>query len=391
MPTYSYTAKNTKGESKKGSFEAESKVDVARELRREGFVPIKIEQIKRSGKAPEEKNSTPIEGMLTRLFKFDLSRIGLFEGASTSEKMMFSRHLAVMISAGVPITRALEVLSKQTKNASFKIAILGVAESIRKGKSVADSLAQYPKIFDDLYVSMIRSGDSAGNLSEVLELLSEQLRKDNELKSRVKGALMYPAVIVIAMGGIGILMMIMVVPKISEIFEDLDTELPPLTRLVIGTSNFIADYWLFVLLALPFLIYALKKIASTKEGKKFLSWLFLKIPLFRELTKKINSARFARTLSSLTSGGVPILEGLDITRSTLSNIYYRESIVKIRKDVRGGKTLFKSMEKFGDIYPGLIVQMVQVGEETGALSEVLVRVAEFYEDEVNNATKNLYY
>lgn len=398
MPLYSYTAKNTKGQTTQGKFDSDSKLEVARELRRRGFVPIKIEQKrtpKRISKKGTEGHSTVpsnglapsgVEGLLKQILSFDVGRM---RGVPLSDKMMFSRQLAVMISAGVPITRALEVLSQQTKNIRFQNAILNIAEDIRRGKRISEALAQYPDIFNNLYVSLVRSGDSAGNITEVLELLADQLKKEHELKSRVRGAFMYPAVIVVAMTGIGILMMTMVVPKLSQIFEDLNTDLPMLTRVIIGVSEFVSAYWFFILGSLPVLIYIVKKLVSRDRGRVFFSWLFLKLPVLGGLTRKINSARFARTLSSLIKGGVPILEGINITTDTLSNEYYKKSMIEIHKDVKRGKTLFESIAKFENIYPGLIVQMVRVGEETGSLSEILYRIAGFYEEEVSNITKNL--
>jgi len=386
MPTYFYKAKSLDGVAKEGDMEAGSKVEVARYLRSEGFVPIKIELKNASSAKVFSKKGN----FLKQLMKFDMGIVmDAMRGVALVEKIMFSRNLAVMISAGVPITRALDVLSKQTKSKRFSDAIVKVRSDIRKGRSISDSLAKHPGIFDSLYISMVKSGDAVGNLTEVLELLADQLKKEHDLKARIKGALMYPAIIILAMGGIGGLMMTMVVPKIAEIFEELDTELPFLTRIIIGISNIISDYWIFIFISIPVLLYFFKKALSTKKGKRWTSWILLKTPIFKSLTRKINSARFARTMSSLVDGGVPMLEGIEITRDTLGNMYYRDSLDSIHKDVKSGKSLFESMQKFENIYPGLIVQMVRVGEETGALGGVLKRIAEFYEEEVDNATKNL--
>jgi len=386
MPTFSYTAKNLEGKDKKGEIQASSKAEVARILRSEGFVPVTIGK---KGKGAK-KGSVKDRGFVERIIKFDVGKIlDRMKGVSLTDKIMFSRHLAVMISAGVAINYALEVLSKQTENDQFKQAILKIRTDIQGGRRIADSFAKYPGIFDALYVSMVRSGDAAGNLTEVLELLARNLKKEHDLRSRVRGAFMYPLVIVVAMGGIGALMMTMVVPKIASIFEELNTELPFLTRVIIGLSNVISAYWYFILASIPVFLYVFKKAISTSRGKRIVSWILLRAPIFKALTKKINSARFARTLSSLVDGGVPILEGISITKDTLGNVYYRESMEAIYKDVKAGKPLFESIAKFENIYPGLIIQMVRVGEETGELGTVLARIAEFYEEEVDNATRNL--
>jgi len=385
MPTFSYTAKSLKGEGKSGTMQATDKVEVARYLREQGFVPIKIEEKDIVGERAVREG-----GILRGILSFNVGRtIDSIRGVSLPDKVMFSRHLAVMISAGVPIIRALEVLSRQTRNELFKTAIARISEDIRSGERLADALAKHARVFDSLYISMVRSGDAAGNLTEILELLGEHLKKEHDLKSRIKGAMMYPSVVMVAMGGIGALMMTMVVPKIAEIFDDLEVELPLSTRLVIGTSNFISAYWLFILIALPFFFYGAKKAAGTGAGKKLFSWVFLRLPVMSGLTRKINSARFARTLSSLVEGGVPILKGLEITADTLGNFYYKQSMREVHEKVKGGATLYESIAPYENIYPGLVVQMVQVGEETGALGRVLIRIAEFYEEEVNNATKNL--
>lgn len=386
MPTYSYTAKNLEGENKIDEMEADSEAEVARTLRDEGFSALTIE-LKEAGGI---KNFTKGKSFLQKLLKFDVAKLlSALSGVPLADKIMFSRHLAVMISAGVSITRALDVLSKQTKNVRFKSAISKVASDIQKGERISDALKKHPDIFDSLYISMVQSGDAAGNLTEVLELLADHLKKEHDLRSRIRGALMYPAVIVAAMGGIGALMMTMVVPKIANIFEDLDTDLPFLTKVIINLSNFISAYWYFIFAAIPVFIYFFKKSLGTNKGKRWSSWFLLRAPILSTLTRKINSARFARTLSSLVDGGVPILEGIFITRDTLGNAYYKESLDKVYKDVKGGKSLYESIAKFENIYPGLITQMVRVGEETGALGGVLKRIAEFYEEEVDNATKNL--
>lgn len=385
MPTFSYSAKNLEGKTESGFREAGDKLAVARELRSRGFVPLTIEEKKGEGEKSRSGGN-----FLKALLKFDLGplmdKIG---GISLTDRIMFSRHLAVMIEAGVPTTRALTTLSKQTKNTVFKSAILRVEEDIRKGERISDALAKHPRIFDSLYVSMIRSGDATGEIVEILNLLADHLKKEHDLKSRVKGALMYPAVIVTAMGGIGALMMTMVVPKLAQIFKDLDAELPILTKIVISTSDFISSNWIFILASLPVFFFIFKKFVATSIGKRFFSKILLKVPLFSGLTKKINSARFARTLSSLVEGSVPILEALSITKDTLANFYYRESLGKMYTSVKDGKPLFEAIERFENIYPALIVQMVRVGEETGALGEVLKHIAEFYEEEVDNATKNM--
>lgn len=384
MPTFSYTAKNVSGQTESGAMDAKDRVEVARELRRKGFIPLAIEEKR------DAKKDIAGGDLLKTVSKLNVSRLfDRLRGVSLTDKIMFSRHLAVMIGAGVPIARAMKTLANQSNNSIFRSAISRVEEDIRNGERIADALEKHPAVFSTLYVSMVRSGDATGNIVEALNLLASHLKKEHDLKARIKGALMYPAVIVIAMGGIGALMMTVVVPKIAAVFEDLDAELPFLTKIVIGTSEFISAYWPFVLGSLPIFIFFLKRFLGTDIGGRIFSGILLKAPILSDLTKKINSARFARTFSSLIEGGVPILESLLITKDTLTNFYYRASLNKMHESVRVGKPLFEAIIPFRKIYPDLVAQMVRVGEETGALGEVLERIAEFYEEEVDSATKNL--
>ena len=384
MPSFSYTAKNSSGETKAGIIETKDKIEVARTLRRQGLVPITVKLLTSQGKPQVQK------GIFDVILKFDLAVVLSFvKGVPLADKMMFSRHLAVMISAGVPITKALKVLGKQTRHPKFKSAIEKISEDINKGTSFSEALSNHPKIFNRLYASMVKSGETAGNMSEVLELLADQLKKEHELRARIRGAMMYPSVVVVAMALIGVLMMIMVVPKLSEIFADLGAQLPLTTRIIIKTSEILTRYWIFLLIGAGPAIYGVRRALATKSGERIISWIFLKIPAIKGIVQKINSARFARTLSSLIGGGVPILEGIKITKDTLGNYYYRKSMDSVYEEVKSVKSLFESIAKFEKIYPGLIVQMIEVGEETGELGNILERLAEFYEEEVNNATKNL--
>lgn len=377
---FKYKAKNPKGETKEGEMEAATQLDLARALRDEGFYLLEA-----TGSEEEKEQS-----FAKKLAKLDLAVVmEKITGVSLEEKMMFSRNLSVMISSGIAISRAMEVLQKQTKSPTFKKVISNVNNDIRSGKNFSDAISEYPKVFGQLYSSMVKAGEVSGNLDETLEVLADQLEKEHELKSKVKGAMVYPAVIVTAMVGIGILMMIMVVPQLKSIFGDLGVELPVTTRAIIATSDFLTEFWWAFLASLPFFIYGTKKFLDTSRGEKGLAFVVLHVPLFRTLSKKINNAGFSRTLSSLISGGVPILEALKIVSETLTNVYYRESLVMAADEIKKGKNLYQILGEHPNLYTPLMLEMIQVGEESGKLSELLSRVAEFYEGEVTDTTDNM--
>jgi type IV pilus assembly protein PilC len=377
MPKYIFTAKSLKGEEKSGVEEAKDKRQLAKTLRKQGFILIK---------AILEKEK-PKKGPPHQIF--GVGALPFLSGVSLTEKMMFTRNLQVMIASGLPLPRALETLSLQAKSKKFKKALLSIREEIVKGKNFSESLTKYPDIFSELFQNMIKVGEESGTLDKSLEVLTRQMEREYELKSKIKGALMYPAVIVCAMIGIGILMLIMVVPKLAETFEELKIELPVTTRLVISLGTFLAEKWYLAILILVALIFLFGLILKTKGGKKTIDTLFLKLPIISPLLKKTNSAYTVRTLSSLIAAGVPIVRALEIVSGILGNIYYKTAILTAAEKVRKGEKLSIALAPYKDIYPLIVFQMIKVGEETGETSKILAKLADFFEEEVGNATKNL--
>lgn len=379
MPLYSYVARTVSGEEKRGQMEAKDEYDLAAILRKENAFLI-------SSKPAEiikaTKNISDVTSKIMGFLKFK-------RGIPPDERMIFSRNLSVMIGAGLALTRALEVLSKQTNNATLKSVLGDIVMEVQKGKSFSDALSMHPDVFSDLYVNMIRSSEVAGNLEEILKLLAKQLKKEYDLKRKVRGAFMYPLVIVIAMLGIGTMMILFVVPNLAKTFKELGVDLPLSTQVIIAVSEFGVKYWYLFLAIIGGTIYSAVLFFRTKVGKNISDTIFLKMPLISPLTKKINSARFARTLSSLLEGGVPILKSLEITAKAIPNHYYLESITTAMDEVQKGKALSQSLEKYPDLYPPLVTQMIAVGEETGAVSDILKRLAIFFEIEVSQATKNM--
>jgi len=368
MPLYSYFAKSLKGEEKSGTIEAKNLQQLAATLKEQGFVLINAEPKK------EKKE-----------FNFPV----LSRGVSLTERLMFTRNLQVMIFSGLPLPKAIHTLACQSKNKKFKETLLKVEEEITKGKNFSDSLKQYPNIFSDLFQNMIKVGEETGGLDKVLKILSRQMEREHDLQSKIKGALMYPAVIVFTMIGIGILMLIMVVPKLAQTFQELQIELPITTKIIIGIGTFLSKNWFLFLIVIAALVFLFLLISKTKRGKKAIDYTVLKIPVISPLVKKTNSAYTIRTLSSLIASGVPILKSLEITAGTLGNVYYSTAILEAAEKVRKGDKLSSALAPYTKIYPSLVLQMLEVGEETGETSSILAKLADFFEEDIGNDTKNL--
>ena len=370
MPRYFYTAKSLKGEDKSGVLEAKDIHQLAQKLKGEGFILIKAI-------LEEEK--------LKKKFKIALPSFGV----PLTEKMFFTRNLQVMISAGLPLPKSLEILSLQLKSKKLKAALLQIKEEIVKGESFSNTLSGYPNIFSELFQSMIKVGEETGTLEKVLEVLSLQMERENDLKSKIKGAMVYPAVIICAMIGIGILMLVTVVPQLAATFVELDIELPATTRFVIFLGNFLAQKWYLAIIFLFFLVFLFWQFLKTKLGKRMTDSITLKLPIISPMIKNTNSAYTVRTLSSLIAAGVPLPRALEITSRTLGNIYYQNALMEAAEKVRKGEKLSEALKPYETIYPLTVIQMVSVGEETGETSNVLTRLADFFEEEVSNSTKNL--
>ncbi|PIP23478.1 MAG: hypothetical protein COX36_03085, partial [Candidatus Nealsonbacteria bacterium CG23_combo_of_CG06-09_8_20_14_all_38_19] len=302
MPQYFYVAKSMQGETKNGFLEAKDQHDLARILHQEGYVLI-------SADIEEKEEKTKIGIVLFRKSR----------GISLREKIFFTRNLQVMISAGISLPRAIRILTQQTKNNVFKKALFDINEKIVKGTTFSESLAEYPNIFPELYQNMVKVGEETGTLDEVLNKLTDQMEKQSELVSKVKGAMMYPAVIITAMLIIGYLMIVTVVPKLAETFQELNVELPVTTKIVIAFGKFLSEKWYLMLFLVLGSIFGIKGALRTRVGKRIIDTAVLKIPIISPIVKKTNSAFTVRTLSSLLGAGMPIVRALEIVSGTLGN------------------------------------------------------------------------
>lgn len=371
MPKYFYTAKNiTTGETSGGEAEAKDERTLAQDLRARGILLTSHKEIK----AAES----------THIKFFDR-----FVSIPLKEKMIFTRNLAVMVSSGLTVSRAVRNLSIQTRNKKFKKILMNVYDDVQAGKTLSEGLVQYPSVFSELFVNMIAVGEVSGNLEEVLGILALQLEKEHDLISKVRGALVYPAVIVAAMIGIGILMLTYILPRITGVFKDMDVELPATTLFIIGISDFLRNHYILTLGIVAVIVFSIKMFYSTKVGKRFFGLLVLYIPIVGGIVVKVNCARFARIYSSLLRSGISVVNTLGIVSKTLGNVYYKDALAEALAEIQKGVELSKIIAKYPRIFPILVPQILEVGEETGKTEVVLQRLAEFYEEEVSQITKNM--
>ena len=354
--------------------EAKDEYDLARNLRQEGYLLVSA-----TG-GEDAKNFLKTK---TRSFAF------WERGVPLKEKMFFVRNLRVMISAGVSLPKSLTVLSEQTKNRKFKRVLSKMAEAIIRGEHFSSVIAKHPDVFSNLFVSIVKVGEESGTLEENLGILARQLERENDLRTKIKGAMIYPVVILVAMVGIGILMLVMVVPQLAEVFEEFEASLPLSTRIIIALGDFLKERWYFFILIVIALAILAKLSLKTKPVKIALSGFLLKVPIISPLVKKINTTHTIRTLSSLIASGTPLIRALQITSETLSNFYFKKAIEQSIDKVKKGDKLSDTLRPYQNLYAPTVIQMIEVGEETGGTSEVLQKLADFYEEEVGDTTKNL--
>lgn len=371
MPKFFYTAKNaTTGETSGGEMEARDEKTLAQDLRAEGLLLT-------SFKAEEETSALHV--------KF----LDRFMSVPLKEKMTFTRNLSVMVSSGLTVSRAVNNLALQTSNKTFKKILASVDDDLQSGKTLSEGLGKYPSVFNELFVNMVYVGEVSGNLEEVLDILAVQLEKEHDLLSKVRGALIYPSVIVVAMIGIGILMLVYILPKITGVFKDMDVELPATTQVIMAISDFIRGNAVLTIAISVIVIVGVKIFYGTVPGKRFFGYVFVRLPIVGNIIVKVNCARFARIYSSLLKSGISVVNALTIISKTLSNLYYKDALGEAIVEIQKGVELSKVISKYPKLFPLLVTQILEVGEETGKTETVLQRLAEFYEEEVSQITKNM--
>jgi len=372
MPQLKFKATDQAGKVYSGVSNSENTFALARELREKGDELISAEEVKTT------KTNSYIEKINS-----------LLGGVKTRDKILFTRNLSAMVSAGLTISRGLEVMERQTRNKKFKEILGAVQLSVQKGNTLSVSLSAYPKVFSELFISMVKAGEESGKLAESLENLGVQMEKAYQLKKRIRGAMFYPGIVITAMIIVGVVMLIFVVPTLSSTFDELGVELPTSTRLIIGISNFIQHHSVSFVLLVIIVIAGIILLAKNKTGKRGFEWAFLHTPVIRDLVRFTNSARTARTLSSLLNSGVEIIEAVNITKDVVQNSYFRDVLVVAGEQIPKGGAIADAFNQDETLFPPLVGEMISVGEETGNLPEMLHRVADFYESEVDERTKNL--
>lgn len=338
-----------------------------------------------------QNNQNPIataktsRGTMTRINNF----LEKFSRIPVSEKLFFVQHLGIMLKAGISLSTALKTLSKQTSNKKFSGIIGDICKNVEKGVSFTESLKPHEKIFGQLFVSMVESGEISGKLEEVLKRLYIQFKKSHELVSKVRGALTYPIVILVAMSGIGIFMMLAVIPKITGMFKDFNAELPMATKLLIKFSDSLVANGPLYLASLIVLVLLLAQFVKTKQGTYIFHGLLLKLPVFAPIIKKINLARFSRTISSLLKTDIMLVKSFQITANVLGNVYYKDALNEMSNKVKKGGAIHEIIANYEKLFPPVVAQMIAVGEETGELDFILEELAEFYEGEIDQTMNNL--
>ncbi len=367
MPVFTYRGINRAGATVTGERAANTKAELTALLRRE---QVTVSKMSEKGR------------------EFALPTFG-GGGVSSKELAIFTRQFSVMIDAGLPLVQCLEILAGQQENKSFEKVLTGVRSAVEGGSTLSAAMRTYDKIFDALYVNMVEAGETGGILDTILQRLSTYIEKNVKLKRAVQSALIYPVAVLVIAGSVIILLLWKVVPIFATLFTGLQVELPLPTRIVIALSNFIGSvYGLLILVVAVLIVLGLRAWYGTPGGRYALDAFQLKIPLIGILLRKIGVARFTRTLGTLISSGVPILEGLDITARTSGNAVIERAIQKTRKAVEAGRTLVDPLRE-SEIFPSMVTQMIGVGEQTGAMDAMLQKIADFYEDEVDAAVKDL--
>lgn len=365
-----YEAKNSKGETIKGEETADSKLILYKRLQEHNMMLLNATEKKSSG-------------------LFSKEGISLLKRVSVHQRIVFARNLAVMMNAGLPLSRALLIMTKQTRNMYFKSILEAIENSIRSGKTFSESLKAYPKVFPHLFVAMVGAGEESGKLTEALQVIADQTEKNYLLLKKVKGALIYPGVIITAMLGIAIFMLVYIVPTLTSTFKELNVDLPSSTQFIIWLSESLKNNFILSVVTVIAAIAGFIFLMKSEKGKMAFNYVILKFPIIGNLVKQINAARTARTLSSLLSSGVSVVESLRITGDVLQNHYYKKVLKEAQKQVQVGAPISAVFTKAQDVYPIYVGEMMAVGEETGEIGPMLQKVAQFFEEEVEQQTKDM--
>ncbi|HEU5185722.1 MAG TPA: type II secretion system F family protein [Gemmatimonadaceae bacterium] len=362
MPTFAYTARTLSGDLKSATMDANTREDVVAQLRRQKLIVVKVDQ--------------------------EQSRKGARGKIKTRDIVIFTRQFATMINAGLPLVQALDILSKQSENKSLKEVTRQVVYDVESGHTVADALGKHPKAFSELYVNMVAAGEAGGILDTILSRLAIFMEKNDALIRKVKGAMIYPGVIISVAVIAIVVLLVFVIPTFEQMFASVNLALPLPTRIVIGMSQFLQGYWWAVLASVIGGSFMFKRYYATPGGKLNIDRMMLKLPVLGDVIRKSAVSRFTRTLGTLISSGVSILDGLEITAKTAGNRVIHDAIMQSRSSIAGGDTIAAPLAK-SEVFPPMVISMIAVGEQTGGLDEMLSKIADFYDEEVDAAVSAL--
>jgi len=366
MPVFEYTARNLKGDLEKGQVDLPTRDDVVAHLRKNRLVVVQVRQAPKS-----------------------VSLGGMFKGGvKTRDVVIFTRQFATMINAGLPLVQALDILAQQTENKVLADVTRQVVYDVESGQTLADALRKHPKAFSDLYVNMVAAGEAGGILDTILQRLAEFLEKNDAIIRKVKGAMVYPGVIMtVAVVAVAVLL-IFVIPTFQTMFASVALELPLPTRIVIGMSKILTSYWWAILAVIGLTIFGINRYYKTASGRLQIDSLLLKFPVLGDVLRKSAVSRFTRTLGTLVSSGVSILDGLEITARTAGNMVIHNAVMESRQSIAGGDTIAAPLQR-SKVFPPMVISMIAVGEQTGGLDEMLSKIADFYDEEVDAAVSTL--
>lgn len=390
MPKFDYVAMDSRGKETKGSLDVGSQADAINRLKEMGFFPTKVFEAKaEKGKGGTKKGEKPAAagGKVKKKGRGINIRIPGFGGGVKSKVLTtFTRQLATLVDAGLPLLRGLRVLEKQERNPTLKYILSELAVSIEGGSTFSEGLAQHPRVFNKLFINMVRAGELGGVLEVVLNRLSEFMEKSQKIKGKVVAAMFYPAAVMVVAGGILVLLLVVVVPKFKAIFADLlgGAGMPAFTQLILNISDTVANHFFYVATGGVVLFILFRLSLRSKLGRRLFDKLKLHFPVLGPVMSKVAIARFARTLGTLVSSGVPILQALNIVRETSGNVIISNAVQAVHDSVKEGETITAPLEA-SNVFPPMVISMVDVGEQTGALPEMLSKIADNYDDEVDNA------
>lgn len=371
MPAFSYKARTASGSTVTASLEAPDQKAAMDKLRNQKLIVMEIKQVA----------ANPLAQLIKKINPFKPS-------VGSKELVLFSRQFSTLVTAGVPIVQGLSILIDQAQTPVFKAVVTKIREDIEQGISITDAMKKHPVAFSELYVSMIKAGEVGGILDTILERLSAYLESAEELKGKIKGAMVYPAVISCIAGAVTLFLIMFIIPTFQNIFSSFGAELPLPTRLLIGLSNFLRHYFLLVIAVPIAAVFGFKQFRKTPKGTLLIDTYLLRVPLFGILLKKVSVAKFSRTLGTLIKSGVPILQALDTVAKTSGNKVIENAILTACVSIREGERMAEPLRKTG-VFPPMVIQMIAIGEETGSLDTMLNKIADFYDQEVDVAVKGL--